>query len=322
MDAPLLEVTGLTTYFFTPGAVVKAVDNVAFSVMKGEVLGIVGESGCGKTMTALSLLRLVPSPPGRIVSGKISCLGKDILALPEKEMRHVRGKVISMIFQEPLTSLNPVFTIGYQIREPLQIHLGLGKNEARERAVAMLSRVGIPDPSRRVDSYPHELSGGMRQRAMIAMALSTGPDLLIADEPTTALDVTIQAQILNLMEQLQAEIGMSVIFITHDMGLVAEIADRVMVMYAGEAVEECSVSELFASPKHPYTIALLNSLPSASAAGRKRLSAIPGIVPDLSTLDEGCHFRDRCPLAEEACSLPQGLRSLSAHRAVRCWKAP
>jgi len=328
MEESLINVRGLKTYFFHPPSadVIKAVDDVSFSIKKGETLGIVGESGCGKTMTALSLLRLIPSPPGRIVSGEIVCQGKDILSLPEKEMRKIRGKVISMIFQEPMTSLNPVFTIGYQIREAIQIHLGLKKKEARERAIYMLSKVGIPDPSSRVDAYPHELSGGMRQRAMIAIALSTGPDLLIADEPTTALDVTIQAQILNLMAELKNELGMSVLFITHDMGLIAEMADRVLVMYAGQIVEECSVFDLFSSPGHPYSIGLLNSLPSASKSNgaKKRLRAIPGGVPDLKMLGEGCRFRDRCPLAEESCTKPQSLqkfrRSGPTHL-VRCWKS-
>ncbi|MBN9089350.1 MAG: ABC transporter ATP-binding protein [Reyranella sp.] len=303
----LLEVENLGTWFYTRQGIVKAVDGVNFGVASGETLAIVGESGCGKSMTALSLMRLIPDPPGRIVSGQIKLGGKDLLKLSEEEMRKVRGNDISMIFQEPMTSLNPVMTIGKQISEALILHRDLDKKAAYKRAVEMLDLVKIPEPKQRAKEYPHQLSGGMRQRAMIAMALACNPKVLIADEPTTALDVTIQAQILELIVELQREFGAAVILITHDLGVVAETARRVIVMYAGRKVEEAAVGELFADPMHPYTRGLLNSIPrldllrGEEAADNGRLAEIPGIVPPLFALPEGCAFAPRCPRADDKC---------------------
>jgi len=265
----------------------------------------VGESGCGKSVTALSILRLVPSPPGRIVGGEILYRGRDLLKLDKESMRRIRGNEISMIFQEPMTSLNPVFTIGDQIGEAIRLHQGLNKRETRAKTIDMLRLVKIADPESRVDDYPHQLSGGMRQRVMIAMALSCNPSLLIADEPTTALDVTIQAQILELMEELQAELGMALLLITHDLGVVAERADEVAIMYAGKIVERTTAKEIFSRPLHPYTVGLLNSLPGASGQKKKRLAAIPGVVPSPLELPSGCRFRDRCPRAAEICAQVQ-----------------
>jgi peptide/nickel transport system ATP-binding protein len=296
---PILEVRGLRTSFFTDGGEIRAVDDVSFAVARGKTLGIVGESGCGKSVTSLSIMRLVPTPPGRIVGGEILYGGRNLLALDPAGMRRIRGNQISMIFQEPMTSLNPVFTVGSQVSEAIALHRGLGKAEARAKAVEMLRLVGIPAPESRVDDYPHQLSGGMRQRVMIAMALSCDPEVLIADEPTTALDVTIQAQILDLLRSLQAKKGLAVLLITHDLGVVAETADDVVVMYAGTVVERGSVTDIFKRPAHPYTRGLLKSVPSASQGGR--LEAIPGIVPDLLKLPRGCRFQDRCPLAGEEC---------------------
>ncbi|MDR3606693.1 MAG: ABC transporter ATP-binding protein [Oligoflexia bacterium] len=299
----VLEVKDLRTSFFTEDGEVKAVDGVSFDVMKGRTLGIVGESGCGKSVTSLSIMRLIQNPPGRIVGGQILYKGRDLLKLPIEEMRAIRGNEISMIFQEPMTSLNPVFTIGNQIREAITLHQDLSRSATQEKAIEMLRLVGIPSPEKRVNDYPHQLSGGMRQRVMIAMALSCNPNVLIADEPTTALDVTIQAQILDLLRDLQQRVGMGLILITHDLGVVAEVADEVMVMYAGNTVEQGSVREIFSNPKMPYTRGLLNSIPKLShgAEKRTRLDTIPGIVPNLLRLPKGCRFQDRCSYVTDVC---------------------
>jgi peptide/nickel transport system ATP-binding protein len=306
MTAPLLEVLGLKTRFSLEEGPVMAVDDVSFSIPPGGTLGVVGESGCGKSVTALSIMRLVPDPPGKVVGGEVRFKGQDLLALPEGEMRRIRGNQLSMIFQEPMTSLNPVYTVGEQIGETVRLHQGLDRRQARERAVEMLRQVGIPAPEQRVDAYPHQLSGGMRQRVMIAMALACNPELVIADEPTTALDVTIQAQILDLLKRLQAGRGMAVMLITHDLGVVAESCDAVVVMYAGRVVEQAPVRALFSRPAHPYTAGLLRSIPSfhASQGGeeRQRLKTIPGMVPSLRRLPAGCRFRDRCERALEVCA--------------------
>ncbi len=297
---PLLEVRSLSVHFITDEGVVRAVESVSFEVHPGEILGLVGESGCGKSVTALSLLRLIPTPPGKIAGGEVLFNGKNLLSLREAEMEKVRGNEISMIFQEPMTSLNPVFTIGDQITEPLMLHQGLDKREARKRAIDLLARVKIPSPETRMDAYPHQLSGGMRQRAMIAMALACQPDLLIADEPTTALDVTIQAQVIRLLKEIQREMGMAVILITHDLGVVSEIADRVVVMYAGRIMEYGPVEAIFEQMRHPYTKGLLNSIPQLEEK-KKRLYAIPGQVPDAMALPVGCKFHPRCYLVIEDC---------------------
>ena len=302
MAEPLLRVEDLVTAFHTDEGSIRAVDGVSFELPDGETLGIVGESGCGKSVTSLSIMRLVQEPPGAIERGKIFFEGKDLLKVSEREMRAVRGNQISMIFQEPMTSLNPVHRIGRQIGETVEVHRGASRKEARQRAIEMLDLVGIPSPKERVDAYPHELSGGMRQRVVIAMALACEPKLLIADEPTTALDVTIQAQILELLGRLKDEMGMSIIFITHDLGVVAELTDDVVVMYAGTVVERAATSDLFRDPLHPYTQGLLRSVPGFGAnAGKKRLPTIAGMVPDLRHLPKGCRFADRCPLAEDPC---------------------
>ncbi|MGH7405453.1 MAG: ABC transporter ATP-binding protein [Candidatus Methylomirabilales bacterium] len=291
-----MTIQDLQTHFFTGEGVVRAVDGVTLSVRPGETLGLVGESGCGKTVTALSILRLIPNPPGRIVGGTICFEGRDLLRLPEEEMRSIRGCAISMIFQEPMTSLNPVFTVGEQVAEGIRHHQKVSRREAWDRAVEVLRRVKIPDPARRAYEYPHQLSGGLRQRVMIAMALALGPRLLIADEPTTALDVTIQAQIVDLLMGLQEEMQMAVILITHDLGVIAETADRVVVMYAGRVVEEASAEQLFETPLHPYTQGLLESLPKLETGKRhRRLTAIPGLIPNLLDLPTGCKFAPRCP---------------------------
>ncbi len=300
MKKPLLEVRDLSTHFFTEEGVVRAVEDVSFEIHSGEILSLVGESGCGKSVTGLSVLRLIPSPPGRIVNGEILFEGRDLLRLEEKEMERVRGNEISMIFQEPMTSLNPVFTIGDQIMETIILHQRLDKTAARKRAVELLDRVKIPFPEKRIDSFPHQLSGGMRQRAMIAMALSCQPKLLIADEPTTALDVTIQAQVLNLLREIQKEMGMSVMLITHDLGVVAEIADRVAVMYAGRIMEYGPIDAILSRVRNPYTKGLLNSIPQLGEK-RERLNTIPGQVPDPMHLPVGCKFHPRCYLVIEEC---------------------
>ncbi|WBY03559.1 ABC transporter ATP-binding protein [Ramlibacter tataouinensis] len=320
--APLLEVDGLRTHFDTLAGRVRSVDGLSFTVQAGETLGVVGESGCGKSVTALSILRLVPTPPGRH-AGAIRYRGIDLLALSEREMRRIRGDRISMIFQEPMTSLNPVMTVGAQIAESVRQHQGASRSEAMKRAVEMLRLVQIPEPERRAGEYPHQLSGGMRQRVMIALALACRPELLIADEPTTALDVTIQAQILDLVKRLQRELGMGVIMITHDLGVVAESCDRVIVMYAGRKVEEAPVQELFDRPLHPYTRALMASMPAMNTRAA-RLTEIPGMVPALHDLPRGCAFAPRCAHAGERCRSEQpGLRpadaGAAAGHAVACF---
>src|SRR5262245_12790851 len=303
----VLEVEDLQTYFYTRGGLVKAVDGVSFSLARGATLAIVGESGCGKSVTALSLMRLVADPPGRIVGGTVRLEGVDLLRLDEAAMRDIRGNQISMVFQEPMTSLNPVMTIGRQIGEAIILHQRMSNKAALRRAIEMLQLVGIPEPKQRAKEYPHQLSGGMRQRAMIAMALACNPKVLIADEPTSALDVTIQAQILELIAKLQRELGTAVILITHDLGVVAETAERVIVMYAGRKVEEAAVGELFARPLHPYTRGLMNSIPRLALMRREagpaveRLQEIPGIVPALSNLPQGCIFAPRCAFADDKC---------------------
>ena len=297
----LLELQGLKTYFYSDEGEARAVDGVSYKILAGETLGVVGESGCGKSVTALSIMRLVPSPPGKTVGGKILFKGRDLVGLDDAEIRELRGNDISMIFQEPMTALNPVYTIGNQIGETVRLHQGLDKDAARAKAIEMLAKVGIPSPEKRVDEYPHQLSGGMRQRVMIAMAMACGPELLIADEPTTALDVTIQAQILDLISDLQKQEGMSVLLITHDLGVVAETAHHVAVMYAGKVVEYAPVAELFAAPKHPYTIGLFKSLPDLASSG-ERLYTIPGIVPSAFRFPSGCRFRTRCPIATDKCA--------------------
>jgi peptide/nickel transport system ATP-binding protein len=323
MPAPLLQIDELKTHFFTRDGVVRAVDGVSFTIAPGETLAVVGESGCGKSVTSLSVMRLVASP-GRIVAGAIRFDGRDLLALSEPEMRKVRGNDISMIFQEPMTSLNPVLTVGSQIAEALVLHRGLGRNQAMERAIEMLRLANISEAARRSGEYPHQMSGGMRQRVMIAMALACDPKLLIADEPTTALDVTIQAQILDLMRALQAKTGAAIMLITHDLGVVAEMAQRVIVMYAGRKVEEAPVDELFARPRHPYTRGLMNSMPRLGAArGRRtRLQEIPGVVPSLREPIAGCAFATRCPYAVERCRIetPMLEPKAPAHT-VACWEA-
>jgi oligopeptide/dipeptide ABC transporter ATP-binding protein len=298
----LIQVKDLQTSFFTPEGEVRAIDGVSFAIGEGKTLGLVGESGCGKSVTSLSIMRLIPSPPGKIVGGEIFYRGRDLLKLGNEDMRKIRGNEISMIFQEPMTSLNPVFTVGNQIGEAIKLHQGLGKRQTRDKTIEMLRLVKIADPESRVDSYPHQLSGGMRQRVMIAMALSCNPSLLIADEPTTALDVTIQAQILELMKELQQKIGMALLLITHDLGVVAEQADDVAIMYAGKIVERASALAIFTKPLHPYTVGLLNSLPGVGAEKKKRLDAIPGVVPSPLNLPSGCRFRDRCPKAADTCA--------------------
>jgi peptide/nickel transport system ATP-binding protein len=321
----VLEVEGLQTCFYTRGGLVKAVDGVSFTLSKGETLAIVGESGCGKSVTALSLMRLV-SHPGRIVGGSVKLDGVDLIGLDEAAMRRIRGNHISMIFQEPMTSLNPVMTIGRQICEALVLHQSMTQRQALARAIEMLQLVGIPEPKQRVKEYPHQLSGGMRQRAMIAMALACSPKVLIADEPTSALDVTIQAQILQLIAKLQRELGTAVILITHDLGVVAETAERVIVMYAGRKVEEAAVDELFAGPLHPYTRGLMNSIPRLALMRREagpaveRLAEIPGIVPALSNLPPGCTFAPRCALGDDTCRAryPAYEEKRPAHWAA-CW---
>jgi peptide/nickel transport system ATP-binding protein/oligopeptide transport system ATP-binding protein len=318
----LLQVKDLHTYFYTYDGVVKAVDGIDFFIRRGETLGLVGESGCGKSVTALSILRLIQQPPGQIVKGQILFDGQDLLKLSEKEMRHIRGNRISMIFQEPMTSLNPVFCIGDQIADSIQLHQGLPKREAMDRAVEMLRKVAIPDPEKRLGEYPHQFSGGMRQRVMIASALSCDPKMLIADEPTTALDVTIQAQILNLINTLKQDFGASVLLITHDLGVIAKMAQSVAVMYAGRIVEYADAVTLFTNPKHPYTLGLMDSIPRMDqpVAEDKMLKAIPGVVPSLLGLPEGCHFRERCSRAFDMCAgkIPL-LFALESGHLVRCW---
>jgi len=314
----LLRVENLTTYFYTEDGVVKAVDGVSLKLNKGETLGVVGESGCGKSVTSLSIMRLI-SNPGQIIAGEARLRGLELTGLSEEQMRHIRGNRISMIFQQPTSCLNPVFRVGDQIAESLIIHRGYTKQQARQRAIELLTMVGIPSAKTRVDSYPHEMSGGMCQRVMIAMALSCEPELLIADEPTTALDVTIQAQILELMKDLKSRFDTGIILITHDLGVVAEMADNVAVMYAGKVVEEAPVNQLFESPKHPYTQGLLASIPVLGEV-KEKLAVIPGSVPSLRNLPPGCRFAGRCPHVMDICRVEEpGLLAISEGRTARCW---
>jgi len=317
----LLKIRNLHTYFFTDEGVAKAVDGVDLELEEGGTLGVVGESGCGKSVTALSVMRLIPDPPGRITQGEIFFGGTNLLTLTEAEMRKIRGRFISMIFQEPMTSLNPVFQIGDQISEVLRLHEGMSRKDAWSRSIQMLRMVGIPSPERRVYEYPHQLSGGMRQRAMIAMALACSPKLMIADEPTTALDVTIQAQILELINSLQKEKGMSVILITHNLGVIAETAKKVAVMYAGRIVEYTDVGPIFATPKHPYTQGLLQSIPriDQDQGRKKRLEAIAGLVPSLLDLPKGCKFSNRCKFVFDRCGEEPPLIETASGHLVRCW---
>ncbi|HEX7221205.1 MAG TPA: ABC transporter ATP-binding protein [Burkholderiales bacterium] len=318
----LLEIRALRTYFASERGEVRAVDGVDLSLERGKTLGIVGESGCGKSVTALSVMGLVPQPPGRIASGEVLLDGEDLLRAPERRMRDLRGDKVSMIFQEPMTSLNPAFPVGDQIAEALLRHRKISGKEANDQAIDMLRKVRIPSPELRARDYPHQLSGGMRQRVMIAMALACNPQLLIADEPTTALDVTIQAQILDLMRALRAELGTAIILITHDLGVIAELADEVAVMYAGKVVERCAVERLFSEPQHPYTVGLLGSIPRLHLE-QKRLSAIEGIVPDAAAFPSGCRFHPRCPFAVEKCrtEIPP-LIEISKNHSAACWRAP
>jgi peptide/nickel transport system ATP-binding protein len=321
VTARLLEIRGLVTQFATDDGVVRAIDGVDLAIDRGETLGVVGESGCGKSVTALSVMKLIPTPPGRIVAGQILWQGRDLVPLGATQMRALRSKEIAMVFQEPMTSLNPVYTVGAQIAEVLRLHEKLNRRAALARTVEMLKLVRIPHPEQRVHAYPHQFSGGMRQRVMIAMALACNPKLLIADEPTTALDVTIQAQILELIGELKAKLGMAVLLITHAMGVIAETAQRVVVMYAGRVVEEAPVATLFAAPRHPYTQGLIRSIPrlDASALPRQRLDAIPGTVPSLLALPPGCRFAPRCPHARAACSAAvPALREVGPGHRVAC----
>ncbi|TJY44581.1 ABC transporter ATP-binding protein [Cohnella pontilimi] len=317
---PIVQVKGLKTYFYTEEGVVPAIDGVDFEVLRGETLAIVGESGSGKSVTSLSIMRLIPSPPGKIVEGDITFNGESLLTKTNAQMRQIRGNKISMIFQEPMTSLNPVYRVGDQIAESLKLHQGMKKKQALKEAVRLLELVGIPEAERRVSQYPHELSGGMRQRVMIAIALACNPELLIADEPTTALDVTIQNQILHLMKQLKEKTNTSIILITHDLGVVAEVADRVVVMYAGQVVEQGDVYTIFENPKHPYTIGLLESMPSHKKRTGK-LKTIEGVVPNPLHLPPGCRFAPRCEFATDLCrSEVPAVITVGQEETVRCWK--
>jgi len=321
MNEPLLSVRGLKTAFKTREGIFNAVDGVSFDVSKGEVLGLVGESGCGKSVTALSILRILPDPPGRVAGGEVFFEGRDLLKLPEPEMRKVRGGGIGMVFQEPMTSLNPVFTVGEQVAEPLMVHKGMAKDAALKRTAELFDLVGLPEPGRLVSTYPHQLSGGMRQRVMIAMAISCEPRLIIADEPTTALDVTIQAQILELLNDIRKKFNTAVILITHDLGIIAQMADRVAVMYAGRIVEYTNTDDLFYDPLHPYTEGLLASIPKPGEKLR-RLKAIPGMVPKLSDLPKGCKFLPRCPYGKHEYSHKEPeLFEVKPNHWVRCYRA-
>ncbi len=319
---PLLKIENLQTYFYVKGQVAKAVDDVSLTIPAGQTLGLVGESGCGKSVTAHSIIQLIPEPPGKIVGGRIEFEGQNLLDLPEVQMRKIRGNRISMIFQEPMTSLNPVFTVGDQVGEVMRLHQNLSRQATRERTVEMFTLVGIPAPETRLDDYPHQMSGGMRQRVMIAMALACNPRLMIADEPTTALDVTIQAQILDLMNQLKTETGASILFITHDLGVIAEMAQHVAVMYAGKMVEYANVQTLFADPKHPYTVGLMASIPVLGHKTDKgRLSTIKGTVPSLFNLPQGCKFSDRCPDVFDDCRrINPDMYTVGANHFARCLK--
>ena len=319
--APLLEVKNLRTHFFTMDGVVKAVDGVSYDLEAGETLGLVGESGCGKSVSALSVMRLIPDPPGKIIEGEIFLEGEDILKVGMEDMREIRGAKIAMVFQEPMTSLNPVLTVERQLTETLELHMGMSKRESRNESVNLLARVGIPDPETRVKQYPHQFSGGMRQRVMIAIALSCNPKLIIADEPTTALDVTIQAQILDLMKALTTEFGVALIIITHNLGVVARYADRVNIMYAGKVIERGSAAEIYANPRHPYTVGLLRSVPRLDLPRRARLDPIEGQPPDLINLPPGCAFRERCRWAIDKCAtdIPELMDTGEGHLSA-CWR--
>jgi len=321
MPETLIQVRNLKTYFLTDRGVAKAVDDVSFDIREGETLAIVGESGCGKSVTALSIMGLIPNPPGEVVGGTIHFNGKDLLKLSEREMRHIRGNNISMIFQEPMTSLNPVFQIGDQITEVLILHQKIKKREARDRAIELLKAVRIPSPESRMSDYPHQMSGGMRQRVMIAMALACSPKMIIADEPTTALDVTIQAQILELMEQLSESTGTAILLITHNLGVVAETSHDVIVMYAGRVVEKADAHSLYGDPRHPYTQGLMGSIPGIRADDKStKLEAIPGMVPSLFGLPKGCKFNDRCKFAFDRCVQEEPeLKVINQGHEVRCW---
>jgi oligopeptide transport system ATP-binding protein len=317
----LLRIKDLRTNFFTEEGVVKAVDGVTYDVSEGEILGLVGESGCGKSVSALSILRLIPNPPGKIVGGEIMFEGQDLLKADEEEIRHIRGNRIAMVFQEPMTSLNPVLTIGRQLTEAIELHLKLDKNGSRKRAVELLEMVGIPEAAGRLNDYPHQFSGGMRQRVMIAMALSCNPKLLLADEPTTALDVTIQAQILEIMARLCKELGTAVIIITHNLGVVARYADRINVMYAGKIIETGTAKEIFANPRHPYTLGLLKSVPRLDEARKEKLEPIEGVPPDLVNLPKGCSFYPRCRYHVDQClEEPPPLMLVAEEHFAACWQ--
>ena len=319
--APMLHVANLRTHFFTQDGVVQAVNGISFDLDEGETLGVVGESGCGKSVSVLSLMRLIPQPPGRVVDGEVLFQGQDLLKLGGEEIRQVRGNKIAMIFQDPMTSLNPVLTIGQQVGEALELHLGMDKAQARKRSIELLELVDIPEAAARIDDYPHQFSGGMRQRVMIAMALSCNPQLLIADEPTTALDVTIQAQIIDLIRELKQELGMAIIWITHDLGIVAGLVDRVQVMYAGYIVERAEVHEFYANPLHPYSLGLLASLPRLDAQTREKLTPIEGLPPDLIELPEGCPYYARCSYRIPKCLKENPrLRVVGAdNHEIACW---
>ena len=318
--ATLLQVKGLKTQFFTQDGVVNAVSGIEYDLNEGETLGIVGESGCGKSVSVLSLMRLIPSPPGRIVGGQALFQGRDLLRMDDEEIRSVRGNKIAMIFQDPMTSLNPVLTISQQVSEALELHLGMDKKQARKRTIELLDLVRIPAAADRVDDYPHQFSGGMRQRAMIAMGLSCNPQLLIADEPTTALDVTIQAQIIELVKQLKEEIGMAVLWITHDLGVIAGLAERVNVMYAGYIIESADVKDIYGDPRHPYTLGLLGSIPRLDAERKEKLTPIEGLPPDLIDMPPGCPFAPRCRFAIQRCLEENPtLETVARRHTVACW---
>ncbi len=316
----LLEVKNLRTQFFTQDGIVHAVNGISYTLDEGETLAIVGESGCGKSVGVLSLIRLIPQPPGKIVDGEVLFDGRDLLKIDEEELRQIRGNRIAMIFQDPMTSLNPVLTIGQQVGEALQLHLGMNKQQARQRSIELLEMVGIPDAAKRIDDYPHQFSGGMRQRVMIAMGLSCNPQLLIADEPTTALDVTIQAQIIELIKRLKEEVGMAIIWITHDLGVVAGLAERVIVMYAGYIVEEAKVLDLYKQPRHPYTLGLLRSIPRLDRGRQAKLQPIEGLPPDLLDPPKGCPFAPRCSFVIDQCWQENPpLESIAPGHRVACW---
>ncbi len=318
--ATLLQVKGLRTEFVTQDGVVHAVNGIDYDLAEGETLGIVGESGCGKSVGVLSVMRLIPQPPGRIADGEVWFGGRDLLKVDEAEMRQVRGNKIAMVFQDPMTSLNPVLTINQQVSEALQLHLGMDKAQARKRTIELLEMVNIPKAAERVDDYPHQFSGGMRQRVMIAMGLSCNPQLLIADEPTTALDVTIQAQIIDIVKRLRKEIGMAIIWITHDLGVVAGLADRVIVMYAGHIIEQAEVKDVYGDPRHPYTLGLLHSIPRLDAERKSKLTPIEGLPPDLIDTSPGCPFAPRCSYAIERCLVENPrLETIARRHQVACW---